>query len=90
MNIPSFGNYPFVDKNGNLTDTALRYLDELNRSMQGALSDNGFTTPAISSQEINNVKQDMPDGTSWYNNDTNKLTVKINGELHEVDTTPVP
>jgi len=103
MNIPSFLKYKWTENDGQLTDQASIYHDELNRAMQGALSDNGWTLPLITSTQLtaleSTTETEMPDGTMWYITPLNpsspvagenEVVVKINGALRKLTNTAWP
>lgn len=79
MNIPTFVNVQYTDDEGFLTTAMQLYNDELNQAMQNGLSDNGWTVPQLTTAQITAVSSLMPNGTLWYDTDTNQLKGKING-----------
>jgi len=79
MNIPTFQNVKYTDEKGNLTSAMQMYNDELNQALQNGLSDNGWTVPQLTTAQITAVSSLMPNGTLWYDTDTNQLKGKING-----------
>lgn len=79
MKIPPFISTKFVEEDGNLTSPMFLYNDQLNRVMQDGLSDNGWTVPQQTTANITTIAPDMPNGTLWYDTDTNELKGKING-----------
>lgn len=62
----------------------LFYQTNLNQALQGALSDNGWTLPQQTTDNINEVAPSMADGTIWYDSDTNSVKVKIDGTVKTV------
>lgn len=99
MIIPSFQNVQFVDKDGYLTTQMQMYNDELNNILRNGLSDNGWTLPTVTQDELTQIQaftgtQVMPNGTIWYVHDDDTLVyevvVKINGALRKVTTTAYP
>lgn len=91
MNIPVFSNYQWTKKeNGDLTENAQMYMDELNNSMQVSLSDNGWTTPQNTTEQIDTIQSQMPNGTMWYDTTTNKMVIKAGGNKFALDMTPIP
>lgn len=49
------------------------YQDELNQTLQDALSDNGWKIPNQTTANITQIAPTMPNGTIWYDSDTNQL-----------------
>lgn len=92
MKIPGFLNMQFVQEDGLLTPEMGRYNENLNRAMQDALSDNGWTVPQQTSANITTISASMPDGTIWYAVDGAPacLVAKVNGSLVRLSTTPFP
>ena len=62
------------------------YNEELSKALQNGLSDNGWTPPQQSSENIDTIKSDMPDGTFWYDTDLNALVTKQDGVLKKIVT----
>ena len=84
MKIPTFTTQKFVDDRGFLTSDQQRYFDLSNIQLQLCLSDNGFIIPANSTVAINYLASPSnpnrkPDGTMWYDQDTQQYKGKING-----------
>lgn len=97
MDIPSFIPDVWVVANGYLTDSASMYHDELNRSMQESLSNDGWTLPQLTPSQINSVAPDMPNGTMWYAIEadppeagSHEVVVKKNGSLVKLTTASWP
>lgn len=90
MNIPGFFNWVWTKKNGELTDSARLYQDELSQVLQNGLSDNGWTLPQITAANLVSIEPDMPNGTIWYEADNHEVVIKINGALRKVTTTAYP
>ena len=92
MNIPTFLKFKWTEHDGQLTESASLFHDELNRAMQGALSDNGWTLPQVTAAELASIEANTPmaDGAMWYETDANEMVVKINGALRKVTTTAYP
>lgn len=67
--------------------TNLFYQTNLNQALQGAISDNGWTLPQQTTDNISEVSTNMPDGTMWYDSDTNSFKVKIDGTVKTVTVT---
>jgi hypothetical protein len=57
------------------------YQDELNQALQGGLSDNGWELPNQTTANITQIAPDKPNGTIWYDSDTNQLKAIINGAV---------
>lgn len=90
MIIPGFINIKFVQDDGYLTPSMQLYESGLNQAMQGALSNNGWTVPALPTTQINTAsgsvpnglavnginQTGMPVGTIWFNTTLGKLQVK--------------
>ena len=60
------------------------YNTQLSQTLQSGLSDNGWTLPQQKTNVINSVSADMPNGTMWYDSDTNEFKVKIDGTVKKV------
>ena len=60
------------------------YQDELNRNMQTSLSDNGWEIPQQTTANITTIESGKPDGTLWYDTDTNEIKAKVNGTVQVV------
>lgn len=99
MIIPTFQSVQFVDKDGYLTAQMRLYNDELNNILRNGLSDNGWTLPTVTQDELTDIDSFtdtavMPDGTIWYVHDDDtavyEVVVKINGALRKVTTTAYP
>lgn len=89
MKIPTFLNTQWVE-NEYLTDSANMFHDELNRVLQGGLSDNGWTLPQQDQATITSISGDMPNGSMWYDTTNHEFVIKINGALRKVTTTAWP
>lgn len=57
------------------------YNDELNQSLQGSISDNGFAVPNQETSSIVTLSGEMPNGTIWYDSDTDELKAKVGGSV---------
>jgi hypothetical protein len=62
------------------------YNDQLNQALQGSISDNGFVMPSQPTSSIVNLSPMMPDGTIWYDQDTNELKANVNGSIVVIQT----
>lgn len=83
-NIPTFIKQKSVDKEGNFTPPMQVFFDQLIQQMQDNLSDAGLVAPANTTANINSYANDTggnskPDGTIWYDTDTNEFKGKTNG-----------
>lgn len=90
MIIPGFLNIQFTESNGYLTAPMRLYNDQLNQSLQNGLSDNGWTVPALTTQQIETASSTVPNGlfvdgvnqvgmpvgTIWFDTTISKLKVK--------------
>lgn len=81
MIIPTFINVQYTEDDGFLTPAMQLYNDELNQTMQNGLSNNGWTVPQLTTAQITQIATQMPNGTLWYDTDTNQLKGKINGAV---------
>ena len=100
MNIPTFLNIQWVDKNGHLTPDVQIYEDRLNQVMQDSLSDNGWTVPQIKVKELLQIMalpNPMPNGTIYYVTVDNRTPIItpvnlfvgiLNGALVQFTTAP--
>ena len=90
MIVPTFLYEKWVKENGELTESAEMYHDELNRSMQSALSDNGWTFPQQEFATIQDIEGEMPDGTVWWDTDNSRLVLKNGANLYSINTSIIP
>lgn len=60
------------------------YQENLSKTLQTGLSDNGWTLPQQTTSNITTVSSDMPDGTMWYDTDSNEFKVKVDGTVKTV------
>lgn len=90
MLIPVFADVQYVNEDGFLTPEMQIYNDILNQSLQGGLSDNGWTFPEITAANLALIAPDMPDGTGWYESDAQVIVFKLGGALRKVTTTAYP
>lgn len=86
MRVPTFLKLQAVDKDGNFTPQTQQFFDVMTQQMQQALSDDGVEMPQRSTAEINNIASSSndnakPNGTIWYDTDTNQFKGKINGTI---------
>jgi len=82
MNIPTY------IKNANQEN----YNQELNQSLRGGLSDNGWTIPLITNANLLLIAPLMPDGTIWFCTDhvPPVYVGKISGALVQFTTAAYP
>lgn len=82
MNIPTY------IKNSNQEN----YNEELNQSLRGGLSNNGWTAPQILNADLLLVAPLMPDGTIWFCTDhvPPVYVGKISGALVKFTTAAYP
>lgn len=90
MQFPTFINVQFVDKNGYLTEPMRAYNDELYRVLINGLSNNGWTLPSVTADQLTDIEGSMPDGTIWYESTNHEVVVKVNGALRKITTTAYP
>jgi hypothetical protein len=69
--IPTFQNQQYVDEEGYLTSQMQMYNDELNNTLRNGLSDNGWTLPTVTQQQLTDIiaitgPDALPNGTIWY------------------------
>lgn len=91
MKIPTFIKRKFVDESGELTAPAQQFLDVFFQQAQENLSDDGLVVPQRNTQEINTIsnpanQNSKPNGTLWYDTNTNQLKVRINDTVRIVTT----
>lgn len=85
MKIPVYTKQAFTDpQTGDLTPSKQLFFDVLIQEMQYSISDDGFIIPALKTSEINEISNDStknskPDGTIWYDSETNQFKGKIAG-----------
>lgn len=90
MIIPVFANVQYVEENGYLTSMMQLYNDQLNNVLRNGLSDNGWTLPVVTQDELAAIMalpddQQLPNGTIWAVQDTpplpdpqyNEIVVKL-------------
>lgn len=91
MKIPVFTRQKFIDDDGFLTARFQQDFDIFFQQCQINLSDFGLVVPQKNTVEINNIATDSqnpkPNGTLWYDSQTNQLKVKINGLVKVVTVT---
>ncbi len=101
MEIPVFANVQYTKEDGFLTSSMQMYNDELNNVLRNGLSDNGWTLPTVTQDELTAIialpaDQALPDGTIWYVSqsaplpDYHEVVVLINGALRKITTTAYP
>lgn len=81
MKIPTFLKTKIVDENGYFTPQAHQMFDVLFQQMQRSLSDSGFEIPGLNTSDINYVANNdtansKPNGTVWYDSQTNEFKGK--------------
>lgn len=76
VNIPAYSN--------NQNDQF--YNELLSTTLQQGLSNNGWTQPALSTDDIMGVMDQMPDGTIWYNTTVGSPVIKQGGSLMKIST----
>jgi hypothetical protein len=81
MFIPIFVNVKAIDQDGYYTPDFQIYEDTLNQSMRGALSDDGWTLPQLQTAQITQIAPQMPNGTLWYDKDTDEIKAKVGGSV---------
>lgn len=82
--IPTFIKQPIVNEDKTPSDSMQLFMDNLQQQMQLTLSDEGWVVPSRSTADIDNIanpssNNSRPDGTIWYDNQTNQLKAKISG-----------
>lgn len=93
MNIPPFIRQQYIDLNtGYLTDPVNSYQQQLNQQLKFSFSGSGLVVPTLNDSQITNVTSDnnpnqKPDGTIFYNNETNQFQAKANGTVVTFTTT---
>lgn len=60
------------------------YNDQLSQALVSGLSDNGFTTPQQTTSGIASLSSTMPNGTMWYDTDTNEMKALIDGAIKTI------
>lgn len=84
MKIPVFINTQYVDKEGFLTSDVMHYNDDLSQTLIQGLGDDGWTTPQQTTVNIAAIAPSMPNGTLWYDTDTDQLKVLVAGVVRIV------
>ena len=103
MNIPIFMSVQYTQEDGFLTPEIQLYNDELNNVLRAGLSNNGWTLPTVTQDELTAIlalgpptDQPLPDGTIWYVSQSaplppyHEVVVLINGALRKITTTAYP
>jgi len=99
MIIPTFASVQFTDKDGFLTSAMQMYNDELNNVLRNGLSNNGWTFPTVTQDQLTAIialpsDEALPDGSFWYVHDDDtsvyEVVTLINGALRKVSTTAYP
>ena len=79
MKIPSYS----------LNQNSDYYQEELSKTLQDGLSDNGWTPPVVTTSELVAVEPQMPDQTLWLNETDNEVVMKMpDGSLYKLTKTP--
>lgn len=92
MNVPTFNRQQYVDpQTGYLMPSMEFYHQQLNQQLQFNYSESGLVVPSLNTQTIDNVtspvnENSKPNGTVFYNEETEKLQVKINGTVKTIQT----
>lgn len=86
MTIPTFTQHRVSNDDGEYTAEAQQYNDQLNQYLQDNLSPDGFVAPPRSTNDINEISNPsnvnaMPNGTIWYDSDTDEFKGKIDGNV---------
>lgn len=63
------------------------YDDELSQALTNAIGPNGFEVSTLSTDDIDTILSDSPNGTIWYDSTRNKFLGKENGILVSFNTT---
>jgi len=79
-------NFPIFLQTDNPQEQVL-FQDAQNQVLQETLSDDGWTLPQQPTANIATAAADMPDGTMWYDTDTNAFKVKVGGAVKTVTVT---
>ena len=56
----------------------------LNIYLRDNVSQNGIVAPSRKTSDITELSNTMPDGTLWYDSDTDEIKVRINGTIRIV------
>jgi hypothetical protein len=91
MNIPTFTHQKFVEDDGTLSAPVHTMFDVFFQQAQDNLSNDGLVVPSLPTSTINYIaspsnQNSKPNGTLWYDSETNQLKVKINGLVKVVTT----
>lgn len=90
MNIPTFIKQQYVDpKTGELTPAMEFYHQQLNQQLQFNYSQSGLVVPSLNTLGIDQASSgnnEKPNGTLFYNNETDEVQVKINGVVKTIQT----
>jgi hypothetical protein len=86
MIIPTFSRLQAVNKEGFFTDEMQNLFDVTFQQMQQALSNDGIEVPQLPTASINQIASASnanakPNGTIWYDSNTNQFKGKINGAV---------
>ncbi len=76
----------FVDKEGNLTPSAISFLTNLINQLQGILTPEGFFVPQQTSTNITTLNTAQSIGAFIFNNTTNKFQLNMTGTFKDILT----
>ena len=79
MNIPSFIDTSFVDKDGNLTPVWKNIMMELMSQIQTNYNNEGIRVPHQTTANVTKLSNAKSEGSLVYDKDAKKLYANING-----------
>lgn len=89
MKLQNFVQMQISDKDGNATPAFTRMLGDFTGQLQGALSDEGYILPYLSSAQIAQLDPSKSANALFIKSDTQQLIVNLNGAFVAVQTAPI-
>jgi hypothetical protein len=74
-----------VDKEGNMSAPWQKFFKSAYSQMSNNFNQKGTHLPTISAGELG----DNSNGTTYYNKNSHRAEIIINGKLHKIETTPL-
>ncbi len=87
MIVPTFSYDKVVDKEGNWSLIWLQIITQLLQQLQVSFSEEGLVLPQQSSANITVIAASYPNGTMFYNSDTDEFQVIVGGSVKTVTVT---
>lgn len=88
MNIPSmFPNMKIVNQDGSMHDNFMGFLTQLIAPLQKNLSNEGYTIPSLTQDQINTISGANSLQRIIYNSTTGKMMINNNGTFQTINVT---